>query len=280
MKPRPSLIVHGGAGAAMRDAKRRDRMRAKISFILDEAYARLLERGALEASVFAVELLENDPDFNAGTGSRLQSDGEARLSASVMDGDARRFAGVINLRMTKNPVRVAERLLARADRVLAGEGALEFARAEGFKAEDPRTPDAVKRWRKAHGFADTVGACALDAGGKIACATSTGGKGNEMPGRVSDSATPAGTYAGGTCAVSATGTGEDIIDEGFAVRVVTRVEDGARLSAALAKTLREAKRAGRRIGAIGLDAAGRFAWGTTTESLVYGWRNAKQKGFF
>lgn len=100
----PALIIQGGAGRWIRDFLRAEKIRKTISRILKLAYQRLLEANALEAVVHAVQLLEDDPEFNAGTGSQLQSDGRARLSASIMDGPSLRFASVINIEKIKNPI--------------------------------------------------------------------------------------------------------------------------------------------------------------------------------
>lgn len=265
------------------DADRRARVRASLGRVMREAHACLLSGGALEAVTQAVRLLEDDELFNAGTGSQLQADGRARLSASVMDGVVRRFAGVVNLERIKNPVLVARRLLDREHRVLAGEGALAFALSEGFREEDTRTPESIRRWKwkgREAKASDTVGACALDAEGRLAGATSTGGIGLEMPGRVSDSCTPAGNYASGVCAVSATGVGEEILDECLAATVAVRVEEGLPIAEAFARAFAGVRIRGRRMGAIGVDRDGRLAWDTTSGFLAYGWKKGDEEGFW
>ena len=120
----------------------------------------------------------------------------------------------------------------------------------------------------------------MDRFGHLASATSTGGRGFERPGRVSDSAMPIANYADARCAVSATGVGEEIIDEGLAVKIATRIQDGATLRQAFAKTFREVRLRGRRIGAIGIDSKGHWAWATTTETLIYGFQKGKKTRIF
>jgi L-asparaginase len=126
----------------------------------------------------------------------------------------------------------------------------------------------------------TVGACARDQYGNLASATSTGGRGFERPGRVSDSCTPAGNYANNLCAVSATGTGEEIMDEALAVRIVTRVIDGMTLEKAFEKTFAEVRSRNHQMGAIGVDHKGNLSHATTTELLIYGWRDGKRVQIF
>ena len=109
---------------------------------------------------------------------------------------------------------------------------------------------------------------ALDQNGKVAAATSTGGKGLERIGRVSDSAMPAGTYAMSGAAVSCTGIGEDIIDECLAAKIVIRVTDGMTLAAAMEKSIAESTANQRDLGAIAIDASGNIVWGKTSEVLL------------
>lgn len=281
----PVLILQGGAGGPFKDSLRAERIRRKLARILNRVYQRLLDSTALEAVAYAVRLFEDDPDFNAGTGSQLQADGKARLSASIMDGRNERFAAVINLERIKNPILVARALLEEKDRVLCGEGAFRFAKQLGLRPCDTRIPESIERWRKwerknSEIAYDTVGACALDRFGNLASATSTGGKGFERPGRVSDSAMPVANYATAECAISVTGIGEEIIDEGLAIKIATRVQDGLSLLRAFQKTFRGVAERGRRMGAVGLDSKGQVACTTTTEILLYGWKKGRTQHVF
>ncbi len=277
----PVLIIQGGAGRKSRDSGRAARIQKKIRHILKLSYQELIRTNALEATAYAVRLLEDDPEFNAGTGSQLQADGQARLSASIMDGSRCRFAGVMSLEKIRNPILVARALLEEKDRVLCGKGALQYAtKILGLKPSDPRTGESIRRWKqwknqKGPGpfwASDTVGACALDRFGNLASATSTGGRGFERPGRVSDSGMPVANYADERCAISATGIGEEIIDEGLALKIATRVSDGRSLNKAFKKTFREVRLRGRGMGAVGLDRKGDVVALATTPVLIYGWK--------
>lgn len=253
------LIIHGGffsessqsneTKKAKQDALRR---------IAGSAYEYMKTHTALETVVYAVEQLEDDPLFNAGIGSQIQSDGKIRMSASLMDSISSKFSGVINIEDVKNPIRVAEKLLAYDDRVLGGEGATNFARRNGFEKFSTEIPQRRKEYEekvKASGTG-TVGCVALDAKGNIAAATSTGGKGFEMPGRISDSATTAGNYANAVCGVSCTGVGEDIVSAAVATKIVTRVTDGMTMADAFGKTFGELKPYDGFAGAIAIDRSG------------------------
>ena len=115
----------------------------------------------------------------------------------------------------------------------------------------------------------TVGAVALDAHGHLAAATSTGGKGFEIPGRISDSATVAGNYANSNCAVSLTGVGEDIVSGAVAAKIVTRVTDGFTLAEAFAKTFDELKPFDGFAGAIAIDANGNIFHQDSHPKMVF-----------
>ena len=114
----------------------------------------------------------------------------------------------------------------------------------------------------------TIGVVALDCNGKIAAGTSTGGKGLERIGRVSDSAMPAGNYANSSAGVSCTGIGEDIMEECLAAKVVIRVTDGMSLSQAMEKSMSESRSRNRDLGAIAIAADGTIAWGKTSEVIL------------
>ncbi|MBI3313254.1 MAG: isoaspartyl peptidase/L-asparaginase [Candidatus Omnitrophica bacterium] len=276
MISKPVLIIHGGAGDGFKDRRRAERVRKKLARILKLSYQTLLHKNALEAVTHAVKLMEDAPDFNAGRGSQLQADGHARLSASIMEGYKEHFAAVINLEKIRNPILVAKALLKQKSRVLAGEGAFRFAKKLGMKTVDTRTALALKRWKekKKKGF-DTVGACALDRFGHLASATSTGGRGNEFPGRVSDSGMPVANYATPQCAIAATGIGEEIMEEGLAVKIAVRYADGHSLEKTFKKTFGEIRSKKRNMGAIGLDREGKIAADFTSKSMMHGWKKGK-----
>jgi L-asparaginase len=222
--------------------------------------------------VYVVSLLEDCELFNAGLGSQIQGDGKIRLSASLMDGASLRFSGVINVEDVQHPIRIAERLMAENDRVLGGPPAQDFARKNGFDAFNPETPrrraEYLQKLDALHATG-TVGCVALDKDGKLAAATSTGGKGFEIPGRVSDSATVAGNYANEHAAISCTGVGEDIVSGAVAAKIVTRVTDGLSLPEAGTKTLSELKPFDGFAGVIGIGASGDIYHADTHPYMVW-----------
>lgn len=254
------IIIHGGFFSE--SATNQETKKAKqdaLADIVQRSYTFLKSHTALETVVFATALLEDNDLFNAGIGSQIQSDGKVRLSASLMDGKTQKFSGVINIENVQHPIQISERLLAYDDRVLSGEGALTFARSNGFPFFNPITPQRQQEYetkRDKVSRKGTVGCVALDQYGNLAAATSTGGKGFEIPCRVSDSATVAGNFANAHAAISCTGVGEDIVSAGLATKIVTRVTDGFSLKAACDKSFHELAVIDGFAGVIGIAANG------------------------
>jgi len=206
-----AIAVHGGAGNW--DQAHHERARAGVSAAVRRGGTLLAQGGsALDAVTAAVAVLEDDPLFNAGTGSVLNRDGEVEMDAAVMSGHDLGFGAVAAIRRVRNPVLVARLVMERSGHaLLVGEGAVRFAREHGFGDYDPVTAEALSAFQRARAdlALGTVGAVALDGTGRLAAATSTGGTLLKLPGRVGDTPLPgAGTYATRDAAVSATGKGE------------------------------------------------------------------------
>ena len=266
------IIIHGGffSESTTNQETKLSKQNA-LKRIVKESYVFLKTHSAVETVVFAVSLLEDDALFNAGIGSQIQGDGKIRMSAALMDGESQKMSGVINIEQVKNPIQVAQRLLNYDDRVLGGSGATNFARQQGFEKFSTEIPQRLAEYEaklQATGKG-TVGCVALDRNGNLAAATSTGGKGFEIPGRISDSATVAGNYANASCGVSLTGVGEDIVSNATAAKIVTRVTDGFLLEAAFAKTFAELLPYDGFAGAIAIDAKGNMFHQDSHPSMVY-----------
>ena len=291
-------MIHGGAGSAIKDTSRKDTVRDSLLRVVETSYE-FLESGATarQTVVHAAQLLEDDPSFNAGLGSAIQSDGQIRMSASLMDGESQAFSGVINIQKVQHPIAVANHLQEMRDRVLASPGTEELARELELPVFNPMVERRLKEWRVEHQQdfereaanvvaedsdsdrgSGTIGVVALDEQGRIAAGTSTGGRGFEYVGRVSDSATVAGNYATRHAGISCTGIGEHIVDAALGARVVTRVADGATLDEAMMRSLRECQQREHVLGAIAVDADGRLVWGKTSEILLAAWHDGHESG--
>ena len=266
------IIIHGGFfSESSTNIETKIAKQQALLRIVKDSYAYLQNHSALETAVYAVSQLEDDELFNAGIGSQIQSDGKIRMSASLMDGESQKMSGVINIEEVKNPIQVAQVLMQVDDRILGGSGATNFARKHGFESFSTEIPQRRAEYeaKLASLGTGTVGCVALDKNGKIAVATSTGGKGFEIPGRISDSATVAGNYANEFCGVSLTGVGEDIVSNATAAKIVTRVTDGFSIEKAFEKTFAELKPYDGFAGAIGIDKQGNIFHQDSHPSMVF-----------
>jgi beta-aspartyl-peptidase (threonine type) len=233
----PTLIVHGGAYDIPPEAHQSHvegcRRAAEVGWTV------LARSGsALDAVEAAVRVLEDDPTFDAGCGSFLNAAGEVELDAIIMDGRDLDLGAVAAVQRVRHPVTLARLVMTESEHaLLVGVGAETFAREHGLPicphwellagrelerwqalqaSSNPQAwvPFGVAQGRPSSAVpSDTVGAVALDAGGNLAAATSTGGTFNKLPGRVGDSPlVGSGAYADNrTGAVSATGLGEALM---------------------------------------------------------------------
>jgi len=277
----PVVAAHGGAGDV--DPARRPEHVAGCRTAAEAGLAVLLAGATvLDAVQAAVESMEDNPLFNAGTGASLTEDGELELDASVMEGTSLRAGAVAALPPFEHPIRIARAALEDARHILyAGAGAAAFARTAGFCPARPETMvteaavERLRRFREGQvgaGWAGgTVGAVACDSRGRVAAATSTGGTVGKRSGRVGD--TPiigAGTYAdddGGAC--SATGIGEAIMRACLARACVDLMRAGLPAGEAARAALEVlGRRFGGKGGLVAIDPGGRVAalWNTTTMS--------------
>ena len=227
-----AIVVHGGAGTI----RKAERIPKVIEGVKEAALAgwHELKRGsALDAVEEAVKVLEDNPLFNAGTGSVLTLDGKVEMDAAIMRGKTLEAGAVAGIWGVRNPISVARKVMEKTDHVLlVGEGAVKFARLLGFEEYDPVTGERVKQWEELRRklletgetrhweklnelirqypevLRSTVGAVAFD-GDEVVAGTSTGGVFLKMFGRVGD--TPViggGTYANEVAGASCTGLGE------------------------------------------------------------------------
>lgn len=266
------IIIHGGFFSESDQSHETKLAKQEaLKSIIMQSYEYLKSNSAYDTVAYAVSLLENNDLFNAGIGSQIQSDGVIRMSAAIMDGNSQKLSGVINIEDVKNPILVAKALRNEDDRVLGDSGAKIYATTHGFgdfSTEIPQRRAEYEAKLKTKGKG-TVGAVALDSNGLLAVATSTGGKGFEIPGRISDSATVAGNYTNEFCAVSCTGVGEDIVSNATAAKIVTRVTDGFTIQEAFEKTFIELKKIDGFAGAIGIDKDGNVHHQDSYPTMVF-----------
>src|ERR1700736_3358324 len=250
------IAIHGGAGTLPRadmspEAERR--YRAGLKEAIDAGFAVLQGGGtSMDAVTRAVVLLEDYPLFNAGKGAVFTLDGRNELDASIMDGSTLEAGAVCGVTRIRNPVTLARAVMEKSKHVLlAGSGAEEFAAAQGFSFVPQSYFHTPERWQQLErirggdaglsaltiSHIGTVGAVAVDAQGRLAAATSTGGMTGKRYQRIGDSPIiGAGTYADDrSCAVSATGHGEVFIRSAVAHDICARMRFGGRSVAAAAR---------------------------------------------
>ena len=284
------IAIHGGAGTLPRanmsaDAERR--YRAGLKEAIDAGFA-VLEAGgtSMDAVARAVVLLEDNPLFNAGKGAVFTLDGRNELDASIMDGSTLKAGAVCGVTRIRNPIELARAVMDKSEQVmLAGTGAEEFAAAAGFSFVPQSYFYTPERWAQLERIRSgdaglsaltishigTVGAVAVDARGRLAAATSTGGMTGKRYQRIGDSPIiGAGTYADDrSCAVSATGHGEVFIRTVVAHDICSRMRFGGRSigEAVREVVLGELPALGGEGGVIAIDAHGEIAIEFNSEGM-------------
>ena len=308
------LVIHGGAGGdgpwlgkTPLDPDRIDCMKQVLSHVgskLDNN-----EIDSLEAVTLAVEMLEDEPLFNAGKGSVIGEDGSITMDASVMRGMDKAAGSVINVKKLRHPIRAANLILHQGWPVIMNSDAADdFAIAGGLEEvsqewlktdlrkgqwqqwkdskanpgatdEDDSVLDHDLEARVATEFSDegmgTVGAVALDNLGNLAAATSTGGMTGKPAGRVGD--TPiigAGTWSDDKIAISCTGVGEAYIRTCAAHSMATKFQALGDLSEASNQVLDEVAPFGGRGGLIAVSSDGDYTMPFQTRLMYRGsWKS-------
>jgi beta-aspartyl-peptidase (threonine type) len=297
-----AIIVHGGAGDVA--VERHAALQTGCQEAALAGYAILQAGGsALDAVEAAVQALEDNPEYNAGTGACLDRNGNIELDAGIMDGRTLQVGAIAGVERIKNPISLARKVLESEHVLLIGRGAEQFAWEHDIEqcardelvterqlqiwqaardTEEPRhyrrqvrvTGGLVQREQETgaekHG---TVGAVALDMSGALAAATSTGGIHDKYPGRVGDSPlVGCGFYADEEAAISCTGRGEDFVRLLIARRAYEFVAGGqsAREAAISAIAVLGARATGTG-GLIVVDRKGEvgFAWNSQNMSHAY-----------
>ena len=283
-----TLIIHAGAGSRGKRStpERVAQVEKDLNRALDAGYA-LLEAGAPahEAVIAAIHVMEDSPEFNAGHGAALTSDGIAQMDACLMTGDGE-VGAVTGVSTVRNPIDAARAVKEQTKHVLFADPTGDEIADWGIATEPNEYFITAQRrqslaeaqsggdeWEK-HG---TIGAVARDVNGLIAAGTSTGGITNQMHGRVGDSPLPGcGTFADQrTVAVSCTGIGEAFIKVVAAHQVSDRVRfAGESVHDAAVATLDEVAAHHGDGGMIVLPAEGRGVIAYNSEMMNLGYRSA------
>lgn len=295
-----AIAIHGGAGTILKTDLTPELEQTYLSGLqaaLDKGFEELQQgKPALDAVLQAVISLEDNPLFNAGKGSVFTRQGKHEMDAAVMEGRNLLAGAVAGIQQVKNPVQLAADVMRHTEHVmLSGQGALDFAIAQGYTLE----PDdyffsafRYNQWQQVQNTDTvaldhnipvkdkkfgTVGAVAVDSNGNVAAATSTGGMTNKQFGRIGDSPIiGAGTYANNnTCAISCTGHGELFIRAVTAYDVSCLMEyKGLSLQEAMQIVVHDKLvKIGGEGGMIGVDSKGNTALLFNSEGMYRGTRD-------
>ena len=308
------LVIHGGAGGdgpwlgkTPLDPGRIDCMKQVLQHVGSKLENNEID--CLEAVTLAVEMLEDEPLFNAGKGSVISGDGSITMDASIMRGIDKAAGSVINVKKLRHPIRAANLILHQGWPVIMNSDAAdEFAIAKGVEEvsqdwlktdlrkgqwqqwkdskanpgatdEDDSVLDHDLESRVTTEFSDegmgTVGAVALDNENNLAAATSTGGMTGKPSGRVGD--TPiigAGTWSDDKIAISCTGVGEAYIRTCAAHNLANKFQNSKDLAKASDQVLDEVAPLGGRGGLIAVTREGDYAMPFQTRLMYRGsWKS-------
>jgi len=287
----PAIIIHGGAWDIPKSLHRAHKK--GIGQALETGRAALAETDdSLKTILAIIRCLEDDPTFDAGTGSFLNSAGEVEMDAGIMVGKDLSVGAVAAIQYVRHPIDVANIVRTGTQHcILAGEGATDFARLQGFKIVDTeellvgREKKLYKKLQTSEHVRiksffeikeqrrDTVGAVVINSRGNIVSATSTGGTPHKMKGRVGDSPLiGSGFYAddevGGA---SSTGWGEGIMRVVLAKRAVDYLNNGYSAGDAAAKAVKDLHdRVDAEGGIIILDRNGQSGYAFNTPFMAVG----------
>ena len=295
------IVVHGGAGSDS------DYIRSNIKGYkkgLEDAIKAgysLLEEGAsaVDAVEAAVNALEDNPLFNAGKGSAINSKAEVEMCASIMNGKDLNSGAVAIVKNIKNTITLARAVMEKTKHIYLGnKGAMSFAEEiniamepdayfitehqfevyEKARKEEKGNQQALGREQVNERMHGTVGAVALDWQGNLASATSTRGIEYSKDGRIGDSSMiGVGSYANNrTCAISSTGDGELIIQHTVAFHISAIMEyRGLSLEEACTFFINEkCKDVKGDIGIIGIDGNGNVSFEFKSERMHRGYRTS------
>ena len=268
----------------------------------------------LDAVEAGVKVPEADPEnHSVGYGGYPDRDGKVTLDACIMDGNLN-CGSVAFLEHIVHPVSVAKLVMEKTPHImLVGEGALQFALANGFKKENLLTPESEKAWKewlKTSKYApvinienqkpdpgnlpggphnhDTIGMLAIDASGKMGGACTTSGAAWKLRGRVGDSPIiGAGLYVDGEAgAATSSGLGEEVIRTCGSHAVVEMMRAGTKPEDACKKVVerivkRDVERAkGLQVGFLAIDKKGRFGAYAIHKGFTYSVKSAGMEKLF
>jgi beta-aspartyl-peptidase (threonine type) len=299
------MVIHGGAGTILKSTMTPEKEKAYtegLTQALKAGFAKIKDgKSSLDAVQAAINVMEDNPLFNAGKGAVFTHDGRNEMDAAIMDGKTLAAGAVAGVSTVRNPINAARAVMEKSEHVMmAGVGADKFAKEAGCKIVDPKYFYTEERWKGLqeaikedslkskldHSFNvpklgtinhdykfGTVGAVALDLNGNLAAGTSTGGMTNKKYGRIGDAPIiGAGTYANNnSVGISCTGWGEFYIRNVVAHDLSALMEyKGLSVEAAGKMVIKKVGDMGGDGGLIALDKYGNVAMPFNTEGMYRG----------
>lgn len=239
------LLAHGGAGKL-----KNQKSKEEIKNIAEKGIKNLKRKNNSEYAVEkTVNLLESNPLYNAGYGSKLQLDGKPRPEAGIMTNDLY-IGSIIGLEGIENAVTVAKTVKNKLNNnIINSPYSTYLALQTGHTQKDLTTEKRINEWlkiknkisglsyfekqekiKKLDKDSGTVGCVALDKNGDLCAATSTGGRNYQIAGRIGDSPIPGcGYYCNENIAISTTGVGESIMKTQLAYRIANNYKHSKNL---------------------------------------------------
>ena len=281
---KPKVIVHGGAGEIPDEHINNHIIGCETA--INIAWEILNEgRDATSAVEAAIKHLEDIPEFDAGKGSFLNTEGFVEMDAMIMNGKDLNIGSVAGITRVKNPIQLAKQIMQNNEHnMLFGTAALNFARLKHLEERDPEwfvTEYTHKIWNTNQTDSNmygTVGCVALDSYGDLCAGTSTGGTKNQQPGRIGDSPlVGCGAYADNlTAGVSSTGNGEDIMKVVLSKLAadLTAIEESAQDASKEAINIFQ-ERTDSQAGLIMIDSQGEISCSYNTPRMSRAWINEK-----
>ena len=239
------IVIHGGAGVIPPNKKDIEQYIFALKQILTTVYIHTVENlnelSTMDIVEFAVQCLENESLFNAGVGSVYTNSETHELEASIMDGQSLKCGSVSMVTTIEHPISLARIIMEKTPHnYIVGTSAEELGVKFGLKQVpstyfstknrldqliEAKKSDQVCNDHDLEKSSGTVG-CVCYFKNNVSAGTSTGGMTNKISGRIGDSPIiGAGTYANNkTCAVSATGKGEEFMRHLAAYDISCRME--------------------------------------------------------
>jgi N4-(beta-N-acetylglucosaminyl)-L-asparaginase len=267
---------------------------------------------AVEAGVMIPEADENNQ--SVGYGGLPDRDGKVTLDACIMD-EYYNCGSVMCLEHIMHPISVARMVMEKTPHIiLAGDGALQFALANGFKKQNLLTAKSEKDWKEWLKTAkyepvknienqlydkkdpmpggpanhDTIGMLAIDAAGNISGACTTSGMAYKIHGRVGDSPViGAGLYVDNEVGgATATGVGEEVIRIAGSFLIVELMRQGLSPEAACKEGVeriikRNPKKAKEvQVGFLALNKKGEFGAYCLQKGFTYAVKNNREEKIY